>query len=140
MILDRIKSQEVRFVVVGAYNTAIGLALYLLLFGLLEHRFHYMLLLTVNYILGTLNGYLAYKLLVFRSSSGYLAEYVRFNAVHLAGIVINYIALPVLVEVVHLTPFLAQGIIVAVLIVMSYVLHKHFTFRQKSNVSKVAAP
>ena len=140
MILDRIKSQELRFVVVGAYNTAFGLALYLLLFGLLEHRFHYMLLLTVNYILGTLNGYLAYKFLVFRSSSGFLAEYVRFNAVHLVGIVINYIALPVLVEIFRLTPFLAQGIIIAVLIVMNYFLHKHFTFRPKSKAAKVAAP
>ena len=140
MILDRIKSQEVRFVVVGAYNTGVGLALYLVLFGLLEHRFHYMLLLTVNYILGTLNGYLAYKYLVFRSSANYLAEYLRFNAVQLVGIAINYVALPLLVEIVHLTPFLAQGIIIAVLIAMNYVLHKHFTFRQKNDASKAAAP
>ena len=139
MILERIKSQEARFVIVGAYNTAFGLALYVVLFGLLEHRFHYMLLLTVNYIVGTLNGFLAYKLLVFRSSAGHLFEYLRFNAVHLAGIVINYIALPVLVEIVRLSPFLAQGIIIAVLIVMSYVLHKHFTFRQRGKDSKGVA-
>ena len=140
MILERVRSQEIRFVVVGAYNTAFGIAVYLLLFGLLENHFHYMLLLTVNYVLGTLNGFLAYKFLVFRSSAGYFWEYLRFNTVHLAGIVVNYIALPILVEIVRLTPFAAQGMIIAVLIVMSYILHKHFTFRHKSDATKVAAP
>ena len=133
MTLERVRSQEARYVVVGAYNTAVGLALYALLFGLLENRFHYLLLLTVNYVLGTLNGFLAYKFWVFRSSSGYFLEYVRFNAVHLAGIVINYIASPILVEFVRLTPFVAQGMIIAVLIVMSFVLHKRFTFRQRAS-------
>ena len=133
MTLERVRSQEARYVVVGAYNTAVGLALYALLFGLLENRFHYLLLLTVNYVLGTLNGFLAYKFWVFRSSSGYFLEYVRFNAVHLVGIVVNYIALPFLVEIVRLTPFVAQGMIIAVLIVTSFVLHKRFTFRQRAS-------
>jgi putative flippase GtrA len=129
MNLDRIRSQELRYVVVGAYNTAFGLLLYFLLFGLLERSAHYLVLLTANYVLGTLNGYIAYKLLVFRSGNSPFLEYLRFNMVHLAGAGVNYLALPALVEIVGFSPFVAQGMIVAALIVVSYVLHKHFTFK-----------
>lgn len=130
-LLDRINTLEARYVIVGGYNTAVGLLLYLFFFGVLGERFHYMLLLTANYILGTLNGYLAYKLLVFRTSSNYMAEYVRFNAVHLAGMAVNYAALPILVEMAGLRPFVAQGLIILALIVASFVLHKRFTFKRR---------
>jgi putative flippase GtrA len=129
-MLARINSLEGRYVIAGGYNTAVGILLYLFFFGLLEGRYHYLILLTANYALGTINGYLAYKLFVFRTRSGYLAEYLRFNAVHLAGIVVNYVTLPLLVELAGLRPFVAQGIIILVLIGASFVLHKRFTFRQ----------
>ena len=128
-LLKHIDSPEARYVIAGGYNTAVGILLYLFFFGVLGERFHYMLLLTANYILGTLNGYLAYKLFVFKTSSGHLAEYLRFNVVHLAGIAVNYAALPILVELAGLTPFLAQGLIIMMLIVTGFVFHKRFTFR-----------
>lgn len=129
MLPGRFNSLETRYVLVGGYNTVVGILLYLFFFGVLGERYHYMLLLTANYVLGTLNGYLAYKFLVFRTTSGYLAEYLRFNVVHLAGILVNYIALPLLVELARLGPFAAQGLIILALIVASFLLHKRFTFR-----------
>jgi putative flippase GtrA len=130
-MLSRINSLEGRYVIAGGYNTAVGLLLYLFFFGVLGERYHYLLLLTVSYAIGTINGFLAYKFFVFRTRAGYLAEYLRFNAVHLVGIAVNYISLPVLVEFAGLKPFTAQGLIVIMLIVSSFVLHKHFTFKQR---------
>jgi putative flippase GtrA len=130
-MLARINSLEGRYVIAGGYNTAVGILLYLFSFGLLEDRYHYLVLLTANYAVGTINGYLAYKIFVFKTRSGYLAEYLRFNAVHLVGIVVNYVTLPLLVEFAGLRPFVAQGIITFVLIIASFVLHKRFTFAQR---------
>lgn len=130
MLASRLNTLEGRYLIAGGYNTAVGIVLYLVFFGLLADRFHYMVLLTANYVLGTLNGYLAYKLFVFRTSAGYLGEYLRFNMVHLGGMAFNYVALPLLVEIAGLTPFISQGLIILALIVASFILHKRFTFRR----------
>jgi putative flippase GtrA len=132
VIHDLLKNQEARYVLAGGYNTAVGIVLYLLLFGLFQQKVHYLVLLALNYLLGTLNGYLAYKIFVFRTRASYLAEYLRFNIVHMSGMAVNFIALPILVEWAGLTPFVSQGLIVAALIVASFVLHKRFTFRKPS--------
>jgi putative flippase GtrA len=139
-IAYRLNTLEGRYVLAGAYNTAVGIVLYLVFFGILGDRFHYMALLTANYVLGTLNGFLAYKLFVFRSSSGYFAEYLRFNMVHLAGIAVNYAALPLLVEVAGLTPFIAQGLIIIALVIASFILHKRFTFKYHPRSRPPEAP
>ena len=131
-LLERIDSQEARYVIAGGYNTAVGILLYLLFFGVLGERFHYMLLLTAMYVLGTLNAYFSYKLFVFKTSSNYLAEYVRFNLVQLAGIAVNYVALPLLVELAGFKPFPAQGLIILTLVIANYFLHKRFTFRSSA--------
>jgi len=127
-IRDLLADEKVRYLVAGAYNTAVGLLLYLLFFGLLQNSFHYMLLLLMNHLVGTLNSYLSYKLFVFRTSGGVVAEYLRFNLVHGIGIAANFLALPVLVELAGLSPFAAQGLIIAVLIVANFFLHKGFSF------------
>jgi putative flippase GtrA len=125
-----LRKEGARYIVAGCYNTAVGIVLYLVLFGLLQEKVHYLLLLALNYLLGTLNGYLAYKMFVFKSRVSYLGEYLRFNIVHISGMAVNFVALPVLVEWVGLTPFVSQGLIVVTLILASFVLHKRFTFRK----------
>lgn len=80
-----------RFVVVGAANTALSYAVYLLLLLAVDYRVAY----TAAYVVGLVVGYLAQARLVFRAELGartliaYLATYA---AMYLASVLVLWIA------------------------------------------------
>ena len=84
-----------RFVVVGAANTALSYAIYLLLLLSVDYRIAY----TVAYVAGLVVGYLAQARLVFgarlgaRSAVAYLATYA---AMYLASVLMLWIAVDLL--------------------------------------------
>lgn len=84
-----------RFVVVGAANTALSYAVYLLLLFVVDYRVAY----TAAYVVGLVVGYLAQARLVFRAELGartliaYLATYA---AMYLASVLVLWIAVDVL--------------------------------------------
>ena len=83
-----------RFVVVGAANTALSYAIYLLLLLVVDYRIAY----TVAYVVGLVIGYLMQARLVFRAPLGarsavaYLATYA---AMYLASVLVLWIAVDV---------------------------------------------
>ena len=80
-----------RFVVVGAANTALSYAVYLLLLLVVDYRVAY----TAAYVVGLVVGYLAQARLVFRAQLGarsavaYLATYA---AMYLASVLMLWLA------------------------------------------------
>ena len=59
-----------------------------------------------------------------------LSDLWRFETVYLSALAVNFVLLPVLVELAHLPVLLAQALIVFVTSVMSWVGHKHYSFRR----------
>jgi putative flippase GtrA len=62
-----------------------------------------------------------------------LADLWRFVTVYLSALVVNFVLLPVLVEIAHLRVLVAQALIVFVTSLMSWVGHKNFSFRRASS-------
>ena len=134
VLLRVIRDQRAAFLVVGALNTVIGIgwfAVFLVTVGQLWGQpWGYLAALACSHVLSVLCAFVLYRFVVFRVRGHVLADLWRFETVYLAALAVNVVLLPVLVEIAHLPVLLAQALIVVVTSVMSWVGHKHYTFRR----------
>jgi putative flippase GtrA len=121
-------SEKFRYLLVGGYNTVIGYGIFAALYLFLGHQIHYLALLLFSHVIAVTNAYHAYRLFVFRHGKTGLHSYLRFHSVYLVSLGFNLIALPFFVEIVHFGPMLSQAIVLTITVVMSYILHKRFSF------------
>jgi putative flippase GtrA len=124
---------KVRFLLAGALNTAVGLAAYPVLFFLLAPlKLHYMVVLGITQVTCVAFSYLTNKFLVFRTVGNYLRESGKFALFHLSYFLVNLVALPVLVEVIGMSPVWGQTLFAVAVIITSYFWHSNVTFAPSS--------
>lgn len=132
-ILDIARSKTgrpLRFVVAGGVNTLVGLAFYpALLWAFVPLRHSYLAALGIAQVVCVLFAFAIYKLTVFRTRGNLRAEFVRFTGFYAANYAVNWVALPLLVEVARIPPAIAQVAFTLVVMVGSYFWHSKVTFR-----------
>ena len=120
---------KIRFLIAGAFNTTIGLALFPAIYFLAAPmKLHYLVILTISQVLCISFAFLTSKFLVFRTSGNYLRETGKFLTFHLTYFLVNLAALPALVEFLGMNPVLAQTLFAVLVIVTSYFWHSRITF------------
>jgi putative flippase GtrA len=120
---------KIRFLIAGAFNTAMGLAVFpVLYFVAAPLKLHYMIILTISKIICISIAFLTSKFLVFRTSGNFLKETGKFLTFHMAYFLVNLAALPALVELVGMNPVWAQTLFAVLVIVTSYFWHSRITF------------
>lgn len=133
ILLDRLRSRNkrpLRFAVVGALNTALGVAFYpVLMWFFAPLRQHYMVALGINHAVCLLFAFATYKLWVFRSQGSIIHEFFRFSSFYLIIYAANWLALPVLVEFAKIDPPYAQLGFVVAIVAGSYFWHNRITFK-----------
>jgi putative flippase GtrA len=136
--------EVIRFLLVGASNTLISLALYsgfVLLFGhLLPHRGKPLiadLASIVSKPIAITIAFFCYKHFVFRTHSNYLKEWLRCFAVYSVSTPAELIILPVATNLfLHIpplrpyAPFIAGVVNAGVIATYSYFAHKKFSFKR----------
>ena len=135
----RDRSRVVKFAVIGALNTGVAYGCFAGLYLLLS-RWPYMAVLVVSRELSVLFAYALYRRFVFPVRGPIVAEFGRFWLVYAGSLVLNMLALPVLVEVVHLPVLLAQAIVTALAIAASWIGHTRFSFRSRPSKADIAGP
>lgn len=120
--------EKIRYLFVGGWNTLFGYAVFIGLYYFVP--LHYMVIVTIANILAITNAYMCYKFLVFKTRGNYVGEYLRFYVVYGGSMLLGLMLLPLFVELLRLHPVLAQTILVPIGIVVSYLGHKHFSFRR----------
>lgn len=123
--------QRVRFLAVGAGNTAFSTILFagmVLLFGA---RLSPVITLCIAWVVGLVVGFALYRRLVFKVDGHFWLDFVRFASVNYMGLLINIGLLILLVEVMGLPPIPVQVAIVCIMIAFNYIGHKFFSFRRK---------
>ena len=123
--------QQVRYLLVGGWNTLFGYGAYALLYWLLHKHMSYVVILIPSNVIAITQNYFGYKFIVFRTQGGYVREYLRTYLVYGTAFLINLGALPLLVRAGGLPPLGAQAIITAVTVVLSYLLYKYYAFRPR---------
>ena len=124
------KSEKLRYLVVGAFNTGLGYAGFVLLFLLLNQRIHYLVIGLLAHAVAVCIAFANHRYLVFRSRAPWLKEFVRFNMSLVAVVLVGLLVLYVLVELCGLDPLLAQAIATPLTVIASYLMHRAFSLRQ----------
>jgi putative flippase GtrA len=136
-LLRVFRDQRVAFLIVGAINTVVGFlcfAGFLMTVGQLwGPPWGYLATLACAHVVAVLFAFVLYRFVVFRVRGHVLADLWRFETVYLSALAVNFLLLPVLVEIAHLPVLLAQALIVLVTSMMSWVGHKHYSFRRHAS-------
>jgi len=122
--------QRVAFLIVGAINTVVGTAWFVLFQATIGRHTHYMVSLVLAHIAAVLCAFVLYRKFVFRVSGHLWLDLARFEAVNLTTLGINAVSLPLVVEVLDISPIPAQLLVTAGTVVISWFGHRGFSFRR----------
>jgi len=136
-----LRSEAVRFALVGGINTMFGFGVFAGLQSTLGRHTHYLVVLIVAQVIAVLEAYVLQRWLVFRVHGRWWRELMRFSSVYTVSLGVNVVALPLLVELVHLPVIWAQGIVMLVTALGTYLAHRNFTFRlSRAAASRPSGP
>jgi len=128
--------EKIRFLLVGGFNTVFAYAFYAFLFAVCGLPYLFSLLIqwfvTVNLSILTMRYY------VFQSKGDVFAEFMKAWSVYIFLFFANVIGLSFLIEICKINPLLAQGIYLTFSTILTYILHKYFSFRKKVSKKKNA--
>ena len=125
-----VRDQRVAFLIVGAINTVVGTAWFVLFQLTIGTQFGYMASLVCAHVAAVLCAFVLYRLFVFRVRGHVWLDLARFEVVNLTSLAINAISLPILVEAAGLAPIPAQLLITLVTMMVSWFGHRGFSFRR----------
>ena len=128
-----IGDHRIRYLIVGAGTNVVYFGLFWLGWHLLEGRIPYLVVTAAANLATALIMYPAYRGFVFRSSTGWIRGFAKFYTVYLMGLACALLGMPLLIEVLNVPVLLAQAIVIAVVPVISYLLHRFWTFADKSH-------
>jgi len=124
------RDERVAFLAVGAANTGIGV-FWFAFFHLTVGKFiGYLTVLVFSHVASVLCAFVLYRKAVFRVHGHVWRDLLRFESVYLGGLAINFVLLPIPVELLGWTVLVSQLVIVGLTACLSYVGHKYFSFRR----------
>jgi putative flippase GtrA len=127
-VAQQLTGERIRFVLVGAWNTLAGYAIFVALHEAFADDVGYLGVLLLAHVLSVLVAFAGYRYVVFKVRGNVLRDLMRFWSVYALVLALNVVVLPLLVEVGGLPAVPAQGLFVFVSALASYVGHKKFSF------------
>jgi putative flippase GtrA len=137
--------QFLRYITVGVWNTIFGYLCFMFFTWFSIHLFPAKpaTMASVAYVISAFVNitvsFLGYKLFVFRTKGNYLLEYLRSFSVYLPTIAISAAAIAPLTVLLRRTtpfpqeaPYVAGAVLMVITVVLSFLGHRHISFRQKS--------
>jgi putative flippase GtrA len=136
-LLSVVRDQRLAFLLVGAVNTGAG---FIAFFGFDDvfaavapgwpGVLHNTVVLGCSHVVTVVVAFVLYRHLVFRVHGHVWRDLARFESVYLTSIGVNWVLLNLAVEVAHVSPKVAQTVIVVLQAFLSWFAHKHFSFRR----------
>ncbi|MFC4291160.1 GtrA family protein [Sphingorhabdus arenilitoris] len=129
-----IEEKKLRFLAAGGFNVVFGISIYPFLIWTLPYTTQrYLIALLISQFVCVIIAFFMHKIIVFQTrNTNILAEFWRFSSFYLGVYVINWAVLPILVELAHIPPIIAQTAFTIVTIILSYVWHNNISFRDQS--------
>ena len=126
--------EKVMYLIVGAWNTLFSYGCFSLCYYLLHDRLHPSAILLIAYLIASVNGFVGFRYLVFRSQGHPLKEYLRYQLVYGPLLALNMVVLPLALKYSPLNAYAIQGLWAIFAIVAGYLGSKYFAFRRKAQV------
>jgi putative flippase GtrA len=121
--------EQLLYLVVGGWNTLFGYGVWALMQYLLGGYLPYLVVLLLSWPIAVLNAYLGYRYIVFRSRGPVLKELPRFSLVYFVTLCVNLMLLPLALRYIPFNIYVIQALFTVVVVILSYLGHKHFSFR-----------
>jgi putative flippase GtrA len=121
--------QQLRFLLAGGYNTLFAYATFGALFLLFGRQVHYLLIGLITNVVAVISAFVVHRKFVFRSTDQWQTTFIRFYLSQLVALGFGMVGLYALVECARLNPLVAQAVIITLSVVLTYVLHRNFSFR-----------
>lgn len=121
--------EKLRFLLVGGFNTVFAYAVFVLLLEVL--KLPYLLALIVQYFITVNVSIATMRYYVFQSKGNIIKEFLKAWSVYIGIFFLNSIGLSFLVEVCKIEPVWAQAVYLVISTIVTYLLHKYFSFRKK---------
>jgi putative flippase GtrA len=97
-----------------------------------------LLILVIAWPIAVLNAYFCQRRFVFRSSGSIRRELPRFSTVYVATLLASLIVLPILLDSLPFSIYVIQAGFTLAVVVLSYLAHRSFSFRDPTPPSKSA--
>jgi len=136
---------QIRFVLVGIWNTIFGYGAYvginyIFTFFFQKRYAAYMSAAILANILAVFNAYIFHKFVTFKSEvrgKGIIWEFIRFYSTYLFSTIIGLALLPFFVEVLMIDPRISGALLIPITTMISYFGHSRFSFQFTSNSKKL---
>lgn len=122
--------RQFRYLIAGGWNTIFGYAVGVGFYLLFSNSFHIVVIAVMANVLAITMSFLTYKLFVFRTHGQWMHEYLRTYVVYGGMALISVFILWLLIDGLEMTIWVAQGVTMISTVILSYLGHKHFTFRE----------
>jgi putative flippase GtrA len=138
LLLAVIRRPEVRYLFFGGLNTAFSYGLFTIAL-LILHSWRvpgdYAIAITFSWLVSNATSFYLQRRYVFRARGHLIREFVRFTSVTFGSFLANLGLSTIAVTVLGLTgqteKLVSQLVITVVLVVVTYILHRSFSFRQR---------
>lgn len=123
-------NDKIRFLAIGAINTAVGYALFAAIHFAVGTYISYFGSLIASHLLASTLAFVLYRRVVFQVTGDLWRDYWRFQSVYAGSFAANLVLLPFLVTGLGWNTYIAQALSVSVIAVSSYVGHRLFSFKR----------
>jgi putative flippase GtrA len=128
LAVKAVGDHRVRYLLVGAGTNVVYFGLFWLGWHLLEGTVSYLGVTAMANFCTALLAYPVNRTFVFKSDTTWLRGFWKFYTVYLVGLVASLVGMPLLIEVFGVPVLLAQAVMIVLIPVMSYLLHRFWTF------------
>jgi len=133
--LDRgmqlLANQQARYLIGGGFNVAVNYVVGAAIYQTLLPRLNFVAVGLIASVVAISISFTTYKLFVFRTTGKWWIEYLRSYVVYGSSSVLGIGLMWLFVRLAHCNVWLAQGLVTALAVAISYMGHAAFTFRQK---------
>ncbi len=137
-VVALLRRRELAFMLVGGLNTALGLAVFAVLFALFGDRLHYLGALVLAYAIAMTVAFVLHRRFVFHVRGRVLLDFVRFVTVQAGSFGLNALLLTGFVELLHAPVLPAQAVALGLTVCCSYFAHLLFSFRRPASADASA--
>lgn len=125
-----LQSQKFRYLIAGLFNTAFGYSVVIALHKILPGISMIIVGIIASFITITVS-FLTFRFFVFKSRNNWWKEYIKCYVVYSGVNAINILGFWLIVDVGHLSVWIAPFILMPVCFLFSYLSHTQFTFSNR---------
>ena len=121
-------NEKIRFVLVGGFNTVIAYLAFIFIYHIIGINYNAALI--TQYLITVNISFLTMRYYVFQSHGDLGKEFLKTWLVYIQMFFVNAAILNFLVIVLMLGPILSQGLYLCISTILTYILHRNFSFRK----------